>query len=72
MTPWRWKWLASTWASARSSRATTNPIFPCPPAAEWTIGELVKELVEWNERQPYSYSREQLSEMIGAAMASSK
>jgi hypothetical protein len=46
-------------------------VVPNQKEAEWTIGELVKELVEWNEHQPYSYSREQLIEMIDAAMAAS-
>jgi NAD(P)-dependent dehydrogenase (short-subunit alcohol dehydrogenase family) len=47
-------------------------VVPNQQEAGWTIGELVKELVEWNERQPYSYSREQLIEMIDAAMAVSE
>ena len=46
-------------------------VVPNQKEAEWTIGELVKELVEWNEHQPYSYSREQLIDMIDAAMAAS-
>ena len=46
-------------------------VVPNQKEAEWTIGELVKELVEWNERQPYSYNREQLIEMIDAEMAAS-
>lgn len=46
-------------------------VVPNQKEAGWTIGELVKELVEWNERQPYSYNREQLIEMIDAAMAAS-
>lgn len=46
-------------------------VVPNQQEAAWTIGELVKELVEWNERQPYAYSREQLIEMIDAAMAAS-
>lgn len=44
-------------------------VVPNQKEAAWTIGELVKELVEWNERQPYSYNREQLIEMIDAEMA---
>jgi hypothetical protein len=46
-------------------------VVPNQEEAGWTIGELVKELVEWNERQPYSYSRDQLMEMIDAAMTAS-
>jgi len=46
-------------------------VVPNQEEAGWTIGELVKELVEWNERQPYSYNREQLMEMIDAAMTAS-
>ena len=46
-------------------------VVPNQKEAEWTISEVVKELIELNERQPYSYSREQLIEMIDAAMAAS-
>jgi hypothetical protein len=46
-------------------------VVPNQEEAGWTIGELVKELVEWNERQPCSYSPEQLMEMIDAAMTAS-
>ncbi len=44
-------------------------VVPNQEEASWTIGELVRELIEWNERQPYSYSRDQLMEMIDAQMA---
>ena len=43
-------------------------VVPNQEEARRTIGEAIKELVELNERQPYSYSREQLIEMIDAAM----
>jgi NAD(P)-dependent dehydrogenase (short-subunit alcohol dehydrogenase family) len=44
-------------------------VVPNQEEAQWTIGEAIKELIELNERHPYSYSREQLIEMIDAAMA---
>ena len=44
-------------------------VVPNQQEAEWTIAELIGELVEFNEGHPYSYSREQLIEMIDAAMA---
>lgn len=43
-------------------------VVPNQEEAQRTIGEAIKELIELNERQPYSYSREQLIEMIDAAM----
>jgi NAD(P)-dependent dehydrogenase (short-subunit alcohol dehydrogenase family) len=46
-------------------------VVPNQQEAQWTISEVVKELIELNERQPYSYSREQLIEMIDSAMAAS-
>jgi NAD(P)-dependent dehydrogenase (short-subunit alcohol dehydrogenase family) len=46
-------------------------VVPNQQEAEWTISEAIKELIELNEDQPYSYSREQLIEMIDAAMAAS-
>jgi NAD(P)-dependent dehydrogenase (short-subunit alcohol dehydrogenase family) len=46
-------------------------VVPNQKEAEWTISEVIKELIELNERQPYSYSREQLIEMIDSAMAAS-
>lgn len=46
-------------------------VVPNQDEAQRTIGEAIKELVELNEDQPYSYSREQLIEMIDAAMAAS-
>ena len=44
-------------------------VVPNQEEAQWTIGEAIKELIELNERQPYSYNREQLIEMIDAAIA---
>ena len=46
-------------------------VVPNQQEAQWTISEVIKELIELNERQPYSYSREQLIEMIDSAMAAS-
>jgi len=46
-------------------------VVPNQEEAQRTIGEAIKELIELNDRQPYSYSREQLIEMIDAAMAPS-
>jgi len=46
-------------------------VVPNQQEAEWTIAEVIKELVEFNERQPFAYSREQLIEMLDAAMAAS-
>ena len=43
-------------------------VVPNQEEAGWTIGEAMKELVELNQNQPYSYSREQLVEMLDAAM----
>jgi len=42
-------------------------VVPNQEEARRTIGEAIKELIELNEDQPYSYSREQLIEMIDAA-----
>lgn len=46
-------------------------VVPNQEEAQWTIDEVIKELIELNEGQPYSYSREQLIEKIDAAMAAS-
>jgi NAD(P)-dependent dehydrogenase (short-subunit alcohol dehydrogenase family) len=61
-------------AAALHALFDSNPkprymVVPNQEEAQWTIGEAIKELIELNERQPYSYSREQLIEMIDAAMA---
>jgi len=47
-------------------------VVPNQEEAQRTIGEAIRELVELNEDQPYSYSREQLVEMLDAAMAVSR
>jgi NAD(P)-dependent dehydrogenase (short-subunit alcohol dehydrogenase family) len=44
-------------------------VVPNQQEAERTISEVIKELVELNEGHPYSYSRDQLVEMIDGAMA---
>lgn len=46
-------------------------VVPNQQEAQWTIAEVINELIELNERQPYSYSRDQLIEMMDAAMAGS-
>ena len=46
-------------------------VVPNQEEAQRTISKAISELIELNERQPYSYSREQLIEMIDAAMAES-
>lgn len=43
-------------------------VVPNQKEAGWTIGEAVRELVELNRDQPYSYSRDQLIEMLDAAL----
>jgi NAD(P)-dependent dehydrogenase (short-subunit alcohol dehydrogenase family) len=63
-------------AAALHALFDSNPkprymVVPNQEEAQWTIGEVIKELIELNERQPYSYSREQLIEMIDTAMAAS-
>jgi NAD(P)-dependent dehydrogenase (short-subunit alcohol dehydrogenase family) len=37
--------------------------------AEMTIGKAIEELVQLNERQPYSYDRDELIKMLDAALA---
>jgi len=61
-------------AAALHALFDSNPkprymVVPNQEEAQWTIGEAIKELIELNERHPFSYSREQLIEMIDAAMA---
>jgi len=63
-------------AAAMHALFDSNPkprymVVPNQQEAQWTIAEVIKELIELNERQPYAYSREQLIEMIDAAMAGS-
>jgi NAD(P)-dependent dehydrogenase (short-subunit alcohol dehydrogenase family) len=45
-------------------------VVPEEQEAGWTIGKQIAELVQLNDWQAYSYSREQLIEKIDAAMAS--
>lgn len=45
-------------------------VVPNEREAGWTIGKQIQELVQLNDWQAYSYSREQLIEKIDAAMAS--
>jgi NAD(P)-dependent dehydrogenase (short-subunit alcohol dehydrogenase family) len=44
-------------------------VVPDQKEAGWTINEMITELVEMNGQQPFSYNREQLIEMLDAAMA---
>ena len=45
-------------------------VVPEEREAGWTIGKQIEELVQLNDWQAYTYSREQLMEKIDAAMAS--
>ncbi len=47
-------------------------VVPNQEEAGWTIGAAVRELVQLNEGQAFSYSREQLIEMLDAAMSTNK
>ena len=44
-------------------------VVPNEKEAGWTIGKQIKELVQLNEYQEYSFSRDELIEMLDAAMA---
>jgi NAD(P)-dependent dehydrogenase (short-subunit alcohol dehydrogenase family) len=44
-------------------------VVPSEEEAGWTIGKAIEELVQLNEWQEYSYTREQLIEKLDAAMA---
>ena len=44
-------------------------VVPNEKEAGWTIGQAINELVQLNEWQEYSYTREQLIEKLDAAMA---
>ena len=46
-------------------------VVPDQEEARWTIEEVITELIQLNERQPYSYSRDQLIQMLDAAIAAS-
>lgn len=43
-------------------------VVPNQKEAGWTISKAIEEMVQLNEGQPYSYSREQLIEMLDTAM----
>jgi len=43
-------------------------VVPSEPEAAWSIDKVIQELVEFNQWQAYSYSREQLIEKLDAAM----
>jgi NAD(P)-dependent dehydrogenase (short-subunit alcohol dehydrogenase family) len=47
-------------------------VVPNEEEAGWTIGKAIEELVQLNEWQEYSYTREQLIEKLDAAMAPEK
>lgn len=47
-------------------------VVPNQEEAAWTIGQIIRELAQLNEDQPFSYSREQLIEMLDAAMVDKK
>jgi hypothetical protein len=42
---------------------------PREEEAGWTINKQIEELVQLNEWQEYSYTRDQLIEMLDAALA---
>ena len=43
-------------------------VVPAEEEAGWTINQIIRELVQLNEGQAYSYSRDELIEMLDAAM----
>ena len=43
-------------------------VVPSEPEAAWSIDKVIQELVEFNQWQAYSYSREQLIEKLDAAL----
>jgi len=47
-------------------------VVPNQEEASWTIGKAIEELVQLNQDHAYSYSREQLIEMLDAAMGENK
>ena len=44
-------------------------VVPNAEEAGWTIGQIMREMVQLNEGQAYSYSRDELIEMLDATMA---
>jgi NAD(P)-dependent dehydrogenase (short-subunit alcohol dehydrogenase family) len=47
-------------------------VVPNQAEAEWTIKKQIEELVQLNEKHPYSYDRKALVEMLDAALARSQ
>jgi len=47
-------------------------VTPNQEEAEWAIGSLIGQLVQLNEGQPYTYSRDQLVKMLDDALAHSQ
>ena len=47
-------------------------VVPSQGEAEWTIGHQVRQLVQLNEDQPYSYDRDALIRMLDEALAKSR
>ena len=44
-------------------------VTPNQEEAEWAMGSLIGQLVQLNEGQPYTYSRDQLVKMLDDALA---
>ncbi len=47
-------------------------VVPNQTEAEWTIKKQIEELVQLNGKQPYSYDRKALVEMLDAALAAAR
>lgn len=47
-------------------------VVPNAQEAEWTIGQVITELVQLNQDQPYEYTRDELIEMLDQAMATTE
>ena len=47
-------------------------VVPNQEEAGWTIGKAMQELIQLNEDQTYTYSREQLIEMLDVALGAGK
>ena len=47
-------------------------VTPNQQEAEWAVSALIAQLVQLNEGQPYTYSRDQLVKMLDAALAESR
>jgi NAD(P)-dependent dehydrogenase (short-subunit alcohol dehydrogenase family) len=64
-------------AAVLHSLSDANPkrrylVVPNQTEAEWTIRKQIEELVQLNEKQPYSYDRKALVEMLDAALVRSQ